>query len=292
MIVLVIAQFVIALVLCVFGLIPILGIIVEVYLPCARSRSSKPGTFASCTIQPARPELFLSSLIPAAGPGTGTKNYIFRPPQLVQVIQTAGNIMLDLKKCPKCREQTDLKNEVCPYCGYPFSEPDSPCPVPLPASSHRAGARTVAHRYPAGRTVCPVCRVSLVKAGRSRTVFVIAGFVTAVLVLALLIFYLPSFPGGNAQPSAMAQNVTIAPTMPQCNIAIIGQSCPEIRSSSTLCRSPATGRCLETAGERERQRCRDPGSPAGSEGELPRPSRPGFRCRGSSLQQRVPEDGD
>jgi RNA polymerase subunit RPABC4/transcription elongation factor Spt4 len=130
--------------------------------------------------------------------------------------------MLDLKKCPRCREQTDLKNEVCPYCGHHFSEPESSTSRSPSYQQPQNRCPNCGASVPAGRPVCPVCRASLAQTGRSRTIFVVAGFVAAVLMLALFVFYLPSLPPGNTPP-APAQNVTPAPTMPQCIIAITGQ---------------------------------------------------------------------
>jgi hypothetical protein len=44
-----------------------------------------------------------------------------------------------------------------------------------------------------------------------------------VLLLALIVILLPSFTPGNNLPASMAQNVTPAPTIPQCMVAINGQ---------------------------------------------------------------------
>jgi len=130
--------------------------------------------------------------------------------------------MLDLKKCPRCWKQTDLKNEVCPYCGHRFSGQDSSLPRPdSPQPQIRCPA--CGSPVPAGRPVCPVCRASLPRGGRSRTRLVVAGLVVAVLLLALIVILLPSLSPGNNLPAAMAQNVTPAPTLPQCMVAINGQ---------------------------------------------------------------------
>jgi Double zinc ribbon len=133
--------------------------------------------------------------------------------------------MLDLKKCPRCWKQTDLKNEACPYCGHRFSGPDSSLPrtAGQPPQNRCPGCGSP---VPAGRPVCPVCKTSLPGAGRSRTILVVAGFIVAVLLLAFLVILLPSLTPGNNLPAAMAQNVTPAPTLPQCIVAINGQKLP------------------------------------------------------------------
>ena len=130
--------------------------------------------------------------------------------------------MLDLKKCPRCWKQTDLKNEVCPYCGHRFSGPDSSLPRPADQQPQNRCPNCGTPVLP-GRSVCPVCKASLPRTGRSRMFYIVAGSVAVVLVLALLILFLPSFSPGKILPAAMAQNVTPAPTLPQCLVAINGQ---------------------------------------------------------------------
>ena len=147
--------------------------------------------------------------------------------------------MLDLKQCPHCREQTDLENDVCPYCGYRFNEPASPAArSPSPAKPQSRCPNCGAWGL-SDRPVCPVCRTPLVRTGSlAGRVMVVIGFIAVVLVLAMFILNLPQLPTGIIQPVGV-QNATPAPTLPQCNIAISGQRVSAAPYISLLWLSPA-----------------------------------------------------
>jgi RNA polymerase subunit RPABC4/transcription elongation factor Spt4 len=131
--------------------------------------------------------------------------------------------MLDLKQCPRCREQTDLKNEVCPYCGYRFSGPASPVSRSPSPANPQTRCPNCGASVPADRTICPVCQASLVQAGGTAgRVMVVVGFIAVVLVLAMFILNLPQLPTGTLL-QVPGQTVAPAPTIPQCNIAVTGQ---------------------------------------------------------------------
>jgi RNA polymerase subunit RPABC4/transcription elongation factor Spt4 len=129
--------------------------------------------------------------------------------------------MLDLKKCPQCWKQTDLNNETCPYCGHRFTGTDS-APSRPPGQQPQQRCPKCGAPVPAGRKSCPVCSTSLVQTSRLRRIMVFVGFVAAVLVLSLFIIsHLSALPG--TMLPAPARDVTPAPTMPECNVAITGQ---------------------------------------------------------------------
>lgn len=130
--------------------------------------------------------------------------------------------MVDIKKCPKCDNNTSYTNTVCPYCGYRFDagpgavQPPVERPDRCPACGNPVSA---------GRTFCPTCGNQFRKKRGYGSWLVLGGFIAAALLLAVFVFQIPG-----ASPAVMgsapASAVIAVPTVPPCTVGITGQRIP------------------------------------------------------------------
>ena len=132
--------------------------------------------------------------------------------------------MLDLKRCPKCGNETSLGNDTCPYCGYRFSSEAIKTQAPASVKESRCPACGTA--VSPQRSVCPTCGKVLKKSRASLFALVtIVGLLIVAAIAAIYVFHITPPPPQVANISSVPA-LTAAPTMPTCTIALAGKKLP------------------------------------------------------------------
>ncbi len=152
--------------------------------------------------------------------------------------------MLDLKRCPVCHNNTSASQTTCPYCGHSFTATDENA-APVKPRGEQRRCNKCGTMVTGAWEICPVCKAPLDEGRGIRTYLVIAGFVVAVVLLAVFVFHIPGNPP-SVPVSLPGPGLTPSPTPPACTIAITGQ---KTAASSILLRVSASSCSLQDVKE-------------------------------------------